>query len=845
MKIRLPGRIVSVAVTFLVAILPSFAYSQQSTGVVLGSMHDIPKEVEPGVVVRLFEVSTRTLLQEVKPETSGRFIFRTVPFGAYDLKVCYEADILATRRIIVRSSVPIIIDIDSLQEFRVPEMLVTANRFGDLRSELSSGTTYTAASVANIPASSSTRQIESLLLDTPGVVPDEDGRLHVRGEDAQLQYVVDGIPITGNMTRVYSSLFNAQLIKSVDVLTGSLNAEYGVATAGVLAVTTKSGFDKPFFVDATAGTGSFNTREGGLQIGGNLNGRSAAYVGINGSASGRYLDPITSGDPIHDDGAAYNYFGKYHLLLNDKTDLNLLTTYNTTKYSVPNSVIRTPSQDQVQNLDDYLIGARLNTVLNENSMLSMLAYRRQSSAKVTSGGLTNLQTQSDLAKAIAENEKFFIGGDRRYTTTGGQVEFSSKPEWFSLSNTFKAGIAAEVYPVHEQFSFAVTNPALSDTTFPGGDLRFRPYDITQGGRPFHVDQSRTGTRYSGYLQDEISFNRWIISAGIRVDQFNFLQNEVSASPRIGAAYNVNPNLSFRVSYNRIVMQAPLENILVSSSEEALKLTGAEQGDVPSSVRSEKEHVLELGAGYRVNDHVDLDLVGYGKLIDDFLVKVELGNSGAIFPVNLKNGFVAGGELRGRLYDWNNFAGFISISTCASYGLKPADGSSPIAAGLILGEEGQNYNHPFAGEDMFPTEHNQLLTAVLNLHYSHPTGIFAGVNGRFDSGLPFDLVGSDGKGLSPEESRAELRRRGYSDSVIDLLTLQSDQPGSPDKSVAPHAIFDLMIGYDASGPISLPVRLTATVMNVINSPFLYKFESSFGGTHFGYPRMVSVRLDVKL
>ncbi len=96
------------------------------------------------------------------------------------------------------------------------------------------------------------------------------------------------------------------------------------------------------------------------------------------------------------------------------------------------------------------------------------------------------------------------------------------------------------------------------------------------------------------------------------------------------------------------------------------------------------------------------------------MKVELGNSGVIFPVNLKQGFVAGGELRARFHDWNNFSGFLSVTTCASYGLTPQDGSSPIAAGLIFGEEGQNYNHPFAGEDKFPTEHNQLVTAVLNL-----------------------------------------------------------------------------------------------------------------------------------
>jgi outer membrane cobalamin receptor len=831
-------------VAALLLVLAATSYSQQSSGTIIGRLHDMSPEVEPGVVVRLIEVSTHTALQDVKPELTGHFVFRNVPFATYDLRVLYESDVLATRRVTVNSAVPLAISIDSLQEFRTPEVLVTADHYGPDDSRLSSRTTFTATTVQTLAASVSNKRIESLLLSTPGVVPDEDGRLHVRGEDAQLQYVIDGIPVTGNMTRVYSSLFNSQLIKSVNVLTGSLNAEYGVATAGVLAITTKSGFDKQFFIDASAEGGPFNTRDAGVQVGGNIGGASAAYFAFNASTTDRYLDPITSGDPNHDAGSAENFFGKLHTMFGDKTDLQLLTSYNTTEFEIPNSLQRTPAQDQVQNFSDYLVGLRINTMVGESSLLSVLGYQHQSSAKVTSGGLMTL-APTEYARAIQENEKFFIGGDRRYTTTGGQIEFSARPDWFSNANNFKAGASVEVYPVHEQFSFAVTNPALSDTSVAGGDLRFRPYDITQGGRPFAVDQSKTGTRYSAYVQNQTMSGRWVLNAGLRIDDFNFLQNEFAISPRIGASYSFSDALALRASYNRIVMQAPLENILVSSSDEARQLTGAEQGLTPTSVRSEKAHVFELGAAYRLNEHVDLDLAGYGKLIDDFLVKVELGNSGVIFPVNLKQGFVAGGELRARFHDWNNLSGFMSVSTCASYGQKPDDGSSPIAAGLIFGEEGQNYNHPFAGEDKFPTEHNQLITAVLNVQYRQPGGLFAGLNGRFDSGLPFDLVGKDGKGLDPEQSRAELKRRGYSDSIIDLLTLQSDQPGSPDKSVAPHVVFDLLAGYDFSTSTSVPVRLTATVMNLLDSQFLYKFESSFGGTHFGYPRMVSVKVEVRM
>jgi len=36
--------------------------------------------------------------------------------------------------------------------------------------------------------------LSSLLESVPGVIPEENGRLHVRGSEGQVQYVVDGIP---------------------------------------------------------------------------------------------------------------------------------------------------------------------------------------------------------------------------------------------------------------------------------------------------------------------------------------------------------------------------------------------------------------------------------------------------------------------------------------------------------------------------------------------------------------------------------------------------------------------------------------------------------------------------
>ena len=198
-----------------------------------------------------------------------------------------------------------------------------------------------------------------------------------------------------------------------------------------------------------------------------------------------------------------------------------------------------------------------------------------------------------------------------------------------------------------------------------------------------------------------------------------------------------------------------------------------------------------------------------------------------------------------MHSWNNISGQVALATTFSVGLKPEDGSTPVAAGLILGEEGTNYNHPFEGEEFFPTEHNQLITASWLFNYDNGGGYFFTLGGRFDSGLPFDLVGRNGEPLPSEAlSRSELQRRGYSDEVLDLLELapEGEMPNSPDRSVAPHLTLDLGIGLDLRRFLGLPIKLHGMVTNVLDTPYLYKFESSFGGTHFGQPRMFVLTLE---
>ena len=828
----------------LLIILPVLGFAQ-STGTIKGNLKLKDWKYNPNSKILIKEVNSQNIVQVLKVDENGEFTSHDIPFASYIIEY-YEADNLMSQgKITISSNLPVSITLHPLSAYTTHEVEVLAD---PSEKNITGGRTfYTSQAIESMPVIAGNRAIESVILNSPGTVPDEDGRLHVRGEDAQLQYIIDGIPVTMNQTRIYSSLFNAGIIKSLVFNRGGMNAEYGVAASGIMNITTKSGFDRPYFAHAYGQFGSFSSNDQGFEAGGNIGQKASLFVGYSSGYSQRYLDPIALGDPIHDAGKTSSYFIKADALLTDKIDMVVLGSYGKTNFDIPNANDSIPSkQDQKQSLTNMLLGLRINAVICENTILSLVGYTKEDKAEITSNGLNQLTSFSDYTIAL-NNDKYFMGGNRDDKAFGGMLELST--HIFDKDN-FKAGFGGETFPLQEYLSFAVTNPRISDSTISGGDSRYKPYDITQGGRPFYVNSTLDGNRLYGYIQDEIAYKNWNFLGGLRYDMYHLFNVENNISLRLGATYEYSNNLVLRASYNRIVMQPPLENIIVSSSLQADTLVGANQTvngqKVDTHVKSEKAHVLEIGGTYQLNKYVTFDLAGYGKLINDFIVKVELGNSGIIFPANLRDGYVVGGELQIFLNNWNNFSGFLNFTTCMSLGVKPSDANlSPVSGGLILGEEGQNYSHPFGGESSFPTEHNQLLTANFNLSYNFLEGLFVTLGGHFDSGLPFDLVDSTGNGIDDQaKARAELKKRGYSDQVIDLLDLSpGDKPNSPDKSVAPHITFDLSAGIDLRKFSSIPIRITGTIINIFNTEYLYKFESSFGGTHFGTPRMFNLRADV--
>ena len=108
--------------------------------------------------------------------------------------------------------------------------------------------------------------LNQVMLQAPDVAQDSFGQFHVRGDHNDLQYRLNGIILPEGIS-VFGQILEPRLISSMSLITGALPAEYGLRTAGIIDLTTKSGLLQPGGTVSVYG-GSHDTFESSVDYGG-------------------------------------------------------------------------------------------------------------------------------------------------------------------------------------------------------------------------------------------------------------------------------------------------------------------------------------------------------------------------------------------------------------------------------------------------------------------------------------------------------------------------------------------------------------------------------------------------
>ncbi len=214
---------------------------------------------------------------------------------------------------------------------------------------------------------------DQVLLRAPGVAQDSYGQVHVRGEHANLQYRINDVLLPEGISGFGQEL-DTRFVDSMSLITGSLPAQYGLRTAGVVDIHTRSGA----FVDGGTGTiygGSFDTIRPSVEYGGQNGALSYYFTGSYEQNSLGIENPTSSYNAIHDQTQQYKGFTYLSYLLDPTSRVSLILSGSDAHFQIPNN----PGQAQNFTLTGVLTfdSSNLNENQYEENEYAVVAYQKE------------------------------------------------------------------------------------------------------------------------------------------------------------------------------------------------------------------------------------------------------------------------------------------------------------------------------------------------------------------------------------------------------------------------------------------------------------------------------------
>ena len=307
----------------------------QNVGTVSGVVTDAQGLAVPGASVSLVNRVARTS-QDAVSDGEGTYTLSNIPFGIYVLSAALSGFSPAQQVLDIHSTVAMQADL----QLRIGSVNETVQVSADALLETSSTGSHVdlgANLIDQLPSATPSKQLSSMLLSAPGFIPSQNGRIHVRGSHGQIQYVVDGVPMTDEYTEAFANPLDPRYVKSAAVMTGGIPAEYGGKLAAVVDITSKSGLDDPRKVtgEASVNVGRFGSFDGGGTVGGRLTSRLGYFLSGGGNRTDRYLDSPTSAN-LHNTGNARRFTGKLEFRPTDADFVRAVFSANGSMFEVAN-----------------------------------------------------------------------------------------------------------------------------------------------------------------------------------------------------------------------------------------------------------------------------------------------------------------------------------------------------------------------------------------------------------------------------------------------------------------------------------------------------------------------------
>jgi hypothetical protein len=765
-------------------------------GIVDGTVRDYGGPAA-GVRVTLLRGDRR--VDEHLTDQSGHFEFEQVPFGSYTVIANKDG---RTQQQEIRVASGEVVQVEIALAAAGEEMVVTASRpRAPAPSKVPSSTsTIERQELKSLPRGDSLT-VNEILATQPGFVYDAMGNLFARGNHANIQYQIDGVPLPDSVSGLFGGFLSPKFVENMEVITGGLAAEYGERLAAVVNLNSRRPADQGEGEAELMG-GSYQTLNPSVLYGKSF-GALSVFGGASALTTARGLDPNVFEDLSHDHGSEQRGFLKLDYDQSDQTHFSLLGSFAHNFYqlpidtSVPQCVPELPDcgrvPDQYGNPPAPFFPRDTNQTENERDFFALLSMRH------------DLGPRASFRAAITYRHSYgFLYGDAQHAlgptadpcTTDDQGNVTCS----STSDVARTADHAALY-LEQLVRLGENNVVKAGTQIDQlvGSTDYTSYtrsDALQAPDPALTvtgsDRARATTG-GVYVQDRATFGALVADVGLRVDfqHVGFLDSpdrsmQVGIGPRVGLAFTLSPG-TVAHAYFGLLWQPPP----VLDAATAARVLGVVPPGQPLAydLLPEKDRYAEVGIESRVLPVLSVKLTAWGRLASDQLDDVGVGSTNLVSPYNFRDGRAAGLEAGSTLVLGGHFNAFANAT------LEQAQGRV-IETAKYLFQPGD-----LANTEWQTLDHVQTWTA--------------------------------NAGATVKDGHTKLS--GLMEYGSGLRTGANNQDHVPG-----HVRFDTTLSHQFA---DAPLRPTVAfdVFNVFDAHYAYRIANGFNGSHWAPGRSIYLRL----
>jgi outer membrane receptor protein involved in Fe transport len=496
-----------------------------------------------------------------------------------------------------------------------------------------------------------------VLLRAPGVAEDSaaNGDLHVRGEHGNLQYRINDVLLPEGITGFGLEL-DPRFVQSMQLITGSLPAQYGFRTSGIVDIQTKTGgFDQGG--EASLYTGSFDTLRPSFEIGG-TSGSLSYFTDASYDHNGLGIEnPTSSATAVHDATDQYKAFTYLSYILDRASRLTFMGSASYSDFQVPDTpgLPAGTSPGGAPWLPGTFDSSALNENQNEQNYYGVATYQRNAGDLNFQISLFGRQSSVHFTPDPVGDLYFNgVASDTRRMLYSGGAEGDGS---YGLGehHTLRAGFSLLDESVDADSESTVFS------LDPAGDPTGRPFTIAQA-------ESLHGLFEGVYLQDEWKLAKPLtLNVGARYDSFDStFDHEDQLSPRVNLIYAPTDSTTLHVGYARYFTPPPVEDVSASAVAAFAGTSNAAASLQDDPVRSERSNYYDTGITQKIGDGLQLGLDGYYKRATNQLDDGLFGQTLILSAFNYARGEIYGLEFSGS-YSSGGFTAYLNLAHSVAKG----------------------------------------------------------------------------------------------------------------------------------------------------------------------------------